>query len=146
MKTQFLLLSLCLAAIILVGAGCNTQNQNTNIMASNSNSHAGMNHGTSNMTANHQDMNHGEMNHSEMKNSPDAANAPYDLQFIDTMIAHHQGAVVMAKPAVDKAVQGELKTLAQNIVSDQEKEIAQMKRWRDEWFAGKPPAMNMEMA
>lgn len=145
MKTKFLLLSLCLV-VVFVGAGCNTQNQTINNMASNSNSHAGMNHGAGNMPANRQEMNHGEMNHSEMKSSSDAANAPYDLQFIDTMIAHHEGAVVMAKPAVEKAVHGELRTLAQNIVSDQEKEIAQMRRWREEWFAGKPPAMNMEMA
>jgi len=34
-----------------------------------------------------------------MKSSPNAANAPYDLQFLDTMIAHHQGAVDMAKIA-----------------------------------------------
>ena len=110
-----------------------------------------MNHTGSNTTANHQGMNHegmdhGTMNHSDMQSSPNAATAPYDLQFLDTMIAHHQGAVDMARPAETKARHAELKTLAKNIIADQEKEIAQMKKWREQWFVGKPAAINMEMA
>ncbi|MFN2455363.1 MAG: DUF305 domain-containing protein [Pyrinomonadaceae bacterium] len=83
---------------------------------------------------------------SMMKSSPDAASAPYDLQFLDTMSEHHQAAIDMAKPAENKAQHMELKSLAKNIVADQQKEIAQMKSWRDAWFAGKPVAMNMEMS
>lgn len=91
-------------------------------------------------------MDHGNMNHSEMKSSPNAANAPYDLQFLDTMIAHHQGAVDMAQPAETKAERSEIKTLAKNIIADQEKEIAQMKKWRADWYKDQPAAVNMEMA
>lgn len=86
------------------------------------------------------------MNHGAMQSSPNAANAPYDLQFLDTMTAHHQGAVDMARPAETKAQHAELKEMARNIIRDQEREIAQMKQWRDEWYAGKPQAMNMEMS
>ncbi len=77
---------------------------------------------------------HDSMNHSEMNSAPNAAAQPYDLQFLDTMIAHHQGAVEMAKPAETKAQNAELKILAAKITADQE------------WFAGKPSALNMEMA
>jgi len=95
---------------------------------------------------NNSSMNHnGMMNHSDMKSSPNAASQPYDLQFIDTMTHHHQGALDMAKMAVEKTQNAELKTFAQKIIKDQEKEIAQMKDWREKWFAGKPQAMNMEM-
>lgn len=80
-----------------------------------------------------------------MASAPDAANAPYDLQFIDTMIAHHQGAVDMAQMAESKAQHAELKTLAASIIADQQREIAQMKQWREQWYAGKSSAMNMEM-
>lgn len=80
-----------------------------------------------------------------MKSSPDAASAPYDLQFIDTMSMHHQSAVDMAKMAEMKAEHAELKALAKSIVSDQQKEIGEMKAWRDGWYPGKPQAMNMEM-
>ncbi|MEJ7698890.1 MAG: DUF305 domain-containing protein [Pyrinomonadaceae bacterium] len=84
-------------------------------------------------------------NHSDMKSSPNAASAPYDLQFLDTMTHHHQGALDMAKMAVEKTQNAELKAFAQKIIADQNKEIAQMKDWREKWFAGKPQAMNMEM-
>ncbi len=86
------------------------------------------------------------MNHGAMQSSPNAASAAYDLQFLDTMTAHHQGAVDMARPAETKAQHSELKEMAGNIIRDQEREIAQMKQWRDEWYAGKPQAMNMEMS
>ena len=85
------------------------------------------------------------MKGSMMESSPDAVSAPYDLQFLDTMAAHHQGAVDMAKPIVAKSDNAELKAFAAKIIADQNKEIAQMKNWREKWFAGKPPAMNMEM-
>ncbi len=81
----------------------------------------------------------------DMKSSPNAANAPYDLQFLDTMTAHHQGAVEMAGPCTANAQHAEVKTLCANIISSQQKEIAEMKSWRDKWFAGAAPAINMEM-
>ena len=94
----------------------------------------------------HNSMNHSEMNHSEMKSAPDAAKQPYDLQFLDTMIAHHDGAVQMAKAAMTKTTNAELKAFADKIVADQNREITEMKKWREQWFAGKPSALNMEMA
>ena len=111
--------------------------------ANSMNTNAAMNHNTAGMS--HDRTNHAAMNHSEMQSSPNAASAPYDLQFIDTMIAHHQGAVEMAQAAMRKTQNAELKKFSQKIIDDQQKEIAQMKEWREKWFAGKPPAMNMEM-
>jgi len=98
--------------------------------------HSGMNHG---------DTQHGNMQHSEMKSAPDAANQPYDLQFLDTMIAHHQGAVEMAKMVEGKTENAELRKFAAQIIADQDREIAQMRQWREQWFAGRPSALNMEM-
>ncbi len=80
-----------------------------------------------------------------MKSSPNAASAPYDLQFIDTMSMHHQSAIDMAKMAEMQGQHAELKALAKSIINAQQKEIAGMKAWRDEWYPGKPQAMNMEM-
>ena len=108
----------------------------------NSNSHETANHGA----ANQETANHSEMNHAEMKSAPDAANQPFDLQFLDTMIAHHDGAIQMAKPVATKAENAELKAFADKIVADQTREITEMKKWREQWFAGKPSALNMEMA
>lgn len=135
MKTHIFLSAGLLLALIT--SGCNK--------TANDNSHAGMNHNMS-MPMDHSGMNSNEMDHSMMQSSPNAAAAPYDLQFLDTMIAHHRGAVDMAAPCSAKAQHAEIKTLCSNIISSQQKEIADMKAWRDNWFAGKDPAMNMEMA
>lgn len=96
--------------------------------------------------ANHETANHSETNHSEMKSATDAANQPFDLQFLDTMIAHHEGAVEMAKAATTKSTNADLKTFADKIVADQTREIIEMKGWREQWYAGKPSALNMELA
>jgi len=63
---------------------------------------------------------------------------PYDLRFIDAMVAHHQGAVDMATPADSNALHPELKELARGIVESQSREIALMTQWRDQWFPGRP--------
>ena len=81
----------------------------------------------------------------KMESSPGAESAPYDLQFIDTMSGHHKSAVEMAMMAETKASREELKAFAAKMVTDQQKEIGQMKEWRDRWYAGKPEAVNMEM-
>lgn len=75
-----------------------------------------------------------------------AAAAAYDLQFLDGMSKHHQTAVEMAKMGEGKFAHAELGALAKSIVVMQESEIAQMKRWRDQWFPGSPASGSMEMA
>ena len=91
-------------------------------------------------------VNQSEMDPSTMKSAPNAAKEPFDLQFLDTMSAHHQSAVVMANIVLTKANHTELKTFAEKIISDQSEEITQMKQWRDQWFAEKPSALNLEMS
>src|SRR5687768_2083361 len=72
----------------------------------------------------HNTMDHSKMGHGD--SSKGAESAPYELQFLDTMIVHHQGAVDMALLADTRAGHPELKTLAENIIEDQRKEIAEM--------------------
>ena len=148
-KGFFLGLIFVIALVGVLGAACSqTANVGTNNSAMNHNS---MSMNANSMNAN-QPMNHDAMpmnsnmsSMSDMKSSPNAASAPYDLQFIDTMTHHHQGAIDMAKMALSKSSNEELKKFAQKIIADQQKEIGQMKEWREKWFAGKPMAMNMEM-
>ncbi len=51
----------------------------------------------------------------------------FDYDFANTMVAHHQSAVDMAKDVISKGSNAEVKTMAQNIVTAQEAEIAQFK-------------------
>lgn len=73
------------------------------------------------------------------------ASTPYDLQFMDTISRHHRMAIDMGKMAQGKFAHGELAATAKKMVEDQEKEIAQMKHWRDQWFPGAANAESMEM-
>jgi uncharacterized protein (DUF305 family) len=49
------------------------------------------------------------------------------------MIAHHQGAIDMANLALTRAQHSEVKAMAQNIISAQNKEIADMTSWQSAW-------------
>ena len=62
------------------------------------------------------------------------ADADFDLRFIDAMIPHHEGALVMAKDALSKTKRPEIEKLAQDILSFQQQEIEQMKQWREDWY------------
>jgi len=79
-----------------------------------------------------------------------------DLHFIDAMIVHHQSAVAMAEAVKDSAEHQEIRDVATAIIAAQEREIEQMRNWRDAWFPSAPesdlsammdmPGMNMSDA
>jgi len=97
-----------------------------------SGSHGGAGHDMANM-------------HSMHKSSPNAAKAPYELQFLDTMAMHHQMAMHMASLVESHSNSQDLKDMAKKMMAEQEKEIAQLKGWKEQWYAGKPEAVNMKM-
>jgi uncharacterized protein (DUF305 family) len=80
------------------------------------------------------------MDHSGMKHGMDLGpvNEELDLRFIDSMIPHHKGAVVMAKEVLQKSQRPDLKKLADDIIRAQTKEINQMKAWRTAWYPKAP--------
>lgn len=59
---------------------------------------------------------------------------PFDQRFMVAMIPHHQSATMMARDAQTKAEHAEIKTLAANIISAQDKEITQMQAWLKAWY------------
>ncbi len=63
----------------------------------------------------------------------------FDLAFIEAMVPHHQTAVMMAQMATMRAEHPELQTLAQTMIDDQQREIAQMQAWRAAWSASAMP-------
>jgi len=72
-------------------------------------------------------------------------NAPFDQRFLDQMIAHHLGAVMSAQMMIADSTRPELRDLAQRIITAQQREIDQMRAWRQDWYgatsAGSIPGM-----
>ena len=102
----------------------------------------------------HGTMDHGSMDHGSMDKSTEpkgdtgpsskafaAANAKMhaamditftgnaDIDFVRGMIAHHQGAIDMAKVELEHGKDAELRKLAEEIIAAQEGEISMMKDW-----------------
>ena len=59
---------------------------------------------------------------------------PYDLQFIDQMIMHHEGAIMSSEHMISDSERPELRQLAENIQESQSEQIEQMQEWREEWY------------
>ena len=57
----------------------------------------------------------------------------FDKVFIEGMIEHHQGAIDMANLAKTKAKHQEIKSMADDIISAQSKEIDLMQSWQTDW-------------
>jgi uncharacterized protein (DUF305 family) len=70
---------------------------------------------------------------------------PYDAQFIDGMIVHHDGAIAMAQQALEQAERPEIKTMAQAIIAAQEQEHTQLRAWRSAWYPDLAPTSGMSM-
>jgi uncharacterized protein (DUF305 family) len=52
-----------------------------------------------------------------------------DRDFVTMMIPHHQGAIDMARIELQYGKDSELRAMAEKIIADQEREIAEMKDW-----------------
>ena len=57
----------------------------------------------------------------------------FDRAFIQLMIPHHQDAINMANMALENAKHEEMKNLARDIISTQQREIDMMKQWKQSW-------------
>jgi uncharacterized protein (DUF305 family) len=65
---------------------------------------------------------------------------PFDRQFIDMMIPHHQGAVRMARVELARGKSPTLEILARDIIASQSREIEQMNSHRKRVFGAVSPA------
>ena len=59
---------------------------------------------------------------------------PFDLQFIDQMVMHHQGAIMSSEHMISDSERPELRELAESIQESQSEQIEQMQKWRKEWY------------
>lgn len=62
-----------------------------------------------------------------------------DQHFIEQMIPHHEGAIIMANLALEKTTRPEIKTLAEAILKAQTAENQEMRAWYQDWFGRDVP-------
>ena len=67
---------------------------------------------------------------------------PFDPAFVEMMVTHHEGAVRMARAVLRGAEDSELRTLAEAIISDQEREIREMNAFRQGTSGAPAPAVD----
>lgn len=65
---------------------------------------------------------------------------PFDRQFIDMMITHHRGAILMARAELRGGKDPSLRKIARAIVTAQAKEIREMNAWRTAWYGEPSPS------
>ena len=58
----------------------------------------------------------------------------FDQAFLSEMIVHHEGAVKMAQAALQSAKHQEIKSMAEEIITAQTREIDQMRQWLEDWY------------
>lgn len=75
----------------------------------------------------------------------ESGNAPYDVQFLDTMSQHHRDGIKMMDMALDKAQSQQIKDKAQMMRDDQQKEIPELKSMRDQIESNAPEAVNRQL-
>lgn len=90
---------------------------------------------------------HIEMDHEEMMETMEGMHSPeemerlrslegeaFEREFINLMIDHHQGAIDMSQEVLQNGEDSAVAQLAEDIIAEQEAEIAQMQEWCREWF------------
>ncbi|MEU0059896.1 DUF305 domain-containing protein [Streptomyces sp. NPDC006334] len=87
----------------------------------------GMDHSGQGGTSGGHDM-PGMMDGKDMDRLEKASGADFDTMFLTLMIEHHEGAVQMAATQKEKGVYGPAKAMADDIVTGQSAEIAEMKK------------------
>ena len=64
----------------------------------------------------------------------EAANGEeFDIMFSEMMIEHHRSAVEMSNEVLESGENEDVASLAEGIIEEQEKEIADMEAWLEEW-------------
>ena len=87
----------------------------------------------------------GMMDSNRQNSGNDQMMGNLDKHFIEQMIPHHDGAVAMAKLALEKSNRSEIKTLASAIIAGQTKETEDMTGWYKNWFGEDVPKGNTGM-
>jgi uncharacterized protein (DUF305 family) len=136
MRTRYLIAGLAAAFLLMTGAGAvYAAGQMGSMMDSDNGGSDSMmgDGGMGSMMGGGMGSMMGGMGEGQMMGSFDE-DEPFDLQFIDQMTMHHQGAIMSSEMMIGDSKRPELRELAANIEESQSRQIETMKDMRDEWY------------
>jgi len=150
-KIRYLVVALAMVVLLLAGAGITSAAVQFGSMMSGG-AMDGRDGGMGSMMSMMDDENDmgSMMNGGGMMGSFDE-DRPFDLQFVDQMTMHHEGAIMSSEHMISDSKRPELRELAENIEESQSEQIDRMQEWRDEWHpdaeqtSGMPAGMMDEM-
>jgi len=94
---------------------------------------------------NHPSMQMGGMGMTAMTELNKLSGRDFDIAYMSMMIEHHKGAVEMAQAALKASKDGRIRQAAREIVTVQNREIAQLTGWLRSWYAVPPSQRYMAM-
>ena len=150
-KIRYLVVALAMVVLLLAGAGITSAAVQFGSMMSGG-AMDGRDGGMGSMMSMMDDENDmgSMMNGGGMMGSFDE-DRPFDLQFVDQMTMHHEGAIMSSEHMISDSKRPELRELAENIEESQSEQIDRMQEWRDGWYpdaeqtSGMPAGMMDEM-
>lgn len=74
------------------------------------------------------------------------ADRTFDLRYINAMIAHHRGAMLLAEQLRDNTKRPEMKTLADDILTAEPVAIAELYAWKKAWYNDTRPVRDPVVA
>ncbi len=88
---------------------------------------------------------HGSMAMQSMGELQKLSGRNFDIAYMSMMIEHHKGAVEMAQAILKTSKDARIRKAAQEIVTVQKKEIAQLEGWLKAWYGVSPSQRYMQM-
>ncbi len=62
------------------------------------------------------------------------ADRTFDLRYVNAMIAHHRGAMLLAEQLGKNTTRQEMKALSEDILTGEPKAIAELYAWKKDWY------------
>lgn len=62
------------------------------------------------------------------------ADRTFDLRYINAMISHHRGAMLLAEQLLENTSRSEMRELAKNIINEEPKAIDELYSWKKDWY------------
>lgn len=62
------------------------------------------------------------------------ADRTFDLRYVNAMIAHHRGAMLLAMQLAENSTRPEMQQLAQSILNEEPKAIDELYAWKEDWY------------